>query len=192
MELLFSSNIRSTVRDNLIISVYLQGELCVKILSDVMELLFSSNIRSTVRENLIINVYLQVELCVKILSDVMELLFCSNIGSTVHDVSEIMLTMLRTVIQTTIAMDRESALVVSRELTITSEPYLLTDVTRVSYVVGSPGRRYDLHLQTDAALSLRGVHHSLRDCHRSPRLPHGDPVSLQGSCLKASLSQGLV
>jgi dedicator of cytokinesis protein 1 len=56
---------------------------------------------------------LQVELCVKILSDIMELLFRNDIGSTVGDIKEIMLTVLRTVIQTTIAMDRESPLVVS-------------------------------------------------------------------------------
>jgi hypothetical protein len=58
-------------------------------------------------------IFLQVELCVKILSDIMELLFRSDIGSTGPDVREIMLTVLRTVIQTTIAMDRESPLVVS-------------------------------------------------------------------------------
>lgn len=56
---------------------------------------------------------LQVELCVKILSDIMELLFRKDIGPTVLDIKEIMLTILRTVIQTTIAMDRESPLVVS-------------------------------------------------------------------------------
>jgi hypothetical protein len=50
---------------------------------------------------------------VKILSDIMELLFRSDIGPTGPDVQEIMLTVLRTVIQTTIAMDRESPLVVS-------------------------------------------------------------------------------
>ncbi|KAG8228173.1 hypothetical protein J437_LFUL014408 [Ladona fulva] len=53
----------------------------------------------------------EVELCVKILSDIMELLFRSDIGSTFNDISEIMLIVLRTVIQTTIAMDREAPLV---------------------------------------------------------------------------------
>ncbi|XP_071445315.1 dedicator of cytokinesis protein 1 isoform X2 [Hetaerina americana] len=53
----------------------------------------------------------QVELCVKILSDIMELLFRTDIGSTVDDISQIMLIVLRTVIQTTIAMDREGPLV---------------------------------------------------------------------------------
>ncbi|XP_046384567.1 dedicator of cytokinesis protein 1 isoform X4 [Ischnura elegans] len=53
----------------------------------------------------------QVELCVKILSDIMELLFRKDIGSTVDDISHIMLIVLRTVIQTTIAMDREGPLV---------------------------------------------------------------------------------
>jgi len=58
-------------------------------------------------------IFWQVELCVKILSDIMELLFRSDIGPTGPDVKEIMLTILRTVIQSTIAMDRESPLVVS-------------------------------------------------------------------------------
>jgi hypothetical protein len=58
-------------------------------------------------------IFRQVDLCVKILSDIMELLFRSDIGSTGQDVKEIMLTVLRTVIQTTIAMDRERPLVVS-------------------------------------------------------------------------------
>ena len=58
-------------------------------------------------------IFWQVELCVKILSDIMELLFRSDIGPTGPDVKEIMLTILRTVIQSTISMDRESPLVVS-------------------------------------------------------------------------------
>ncbi|XP_069695130.1 dedicator of cytokinesis protein 1 isoform X2 [Periplaneta americana] len=53
----------------------------------------------------------EVELCVKILGDIMELLFRTDIGPTIQDIKEIMLTILRTVIQTTIAMDRESPLV---------------------------------------------------------------------------------
>nr|CAD7456332.1 unnamed protein product [Timema tahoe] len=53
----------------------------------------------------------EVELCVKIISDIMELLFRTDIGPTLHDITEMMLTVLRTVIQTTIAMDRESPLV---------------------------------------------------------------------------------
>nr|CAD7263934.1 unnamed protein product [Timema shepardi] len=53
----------------------------------------------------------KVELCVKIISDIMELLFRTDIGPTLHDITEMMLTVLRTVIQTTIAMDRESPLV---------------------------------------------------------------------------------
>lgn len=43
----------------------------------------------------------------------MELLFRKDIGPTAPDVKEIMLTVLRTVIQTTITMDRENPLVVS-------------------------------------------------------------------------------
>lgn len=42
----------------------------------------------------------------------MDLLFSADVGQTIHDVTEVMLTTLRTVIQTTIAMDRESPLVV--------------------------------------------------------------------------------
>ncbi|XP_075232677.1 dedicator of cytokinesis protein myoblast city [Lycorma delicatula] len=53
----------------------------------------------------------EVELCVKILSDIMDLLFKEETGPTINDISEIMLTILRTVIQTTIRMDRENSLV---------------------------------------------------------------------------------
>ncbi|XP_044743403.1 dedicator of cytokinesis protein 1 isoform X2 [Chrysoperla carnea] len=53
----------------------------------------------------------EVELCVKILSDIMELLFRTDVGSTMHDIKEIMLRILRTVIQTLITMDRENDLV---------------------------------------------------------------------------------
>ncbi|XP_076174409.1 dedicator of cytokinesis protein myoblast city isoform X2 [Ptiloglossa arizonensis] len=53
----------------------------------------------------------EVELCVKILSDILELTFRKDIGSTMQDVKEIMLTALRTIIQTVISMDRENPLV---------------------------------------------------------------------------------
>ncbi|XP_067207394.1 dedicator of cytokinesis protein 1 isoform X4 [Linepithema humile] len=53
----------------------------------------------------------EVELCVKILSDILELTFRKDIGSTISDVKEIMLTALRTIIQTVISMDRENPLV---------------------------------------------------------------------------------
>ncbi|KOX80154.1 Dedicator of cytokinesis protein 2 [Melipona quadrifasciata] len=53
----------------------------------------------------------EVELCVKILSDILELTFKKDVGSTVQDVKEIMLTALRTIIQTVISMDRENPLV---------------------------------------------------------------------------------
>ncbi|XP_076395116.1 dedicator of cytokinesis protein myoblast city isoform X3 [Megachile rotundata] len=53
----------------------------------------------------------EVELCVKILSDILELTFRKDIGNTVQDVKEIMLTALRTIIQTVISMDRENPLV---------------------------------------------------------------------------------
>lgn len=54
---------------------------------------------------------LQVELCVKILSDILNLTFRKDIGSTTSDVKEIMLTVLRTVIQANINMDRENPLI---------------------------------------------------------------------------------
>ncbi|XP_032683602.1 dedicator of cytokinesis protein 1-like, partial [Odontomachus brunneus] len=53
----------------------------------------------------------EVELCVKILSDILELTFRKNIGSTILDVEEIMLTLLRTIIQTFISIDKENPLV---------------------------------------------------------------------------------
>ncbi|XP_011297282.1 dedicator of cytokinesis protein 1 isoform X1 [Fopius arisanus] len=53
----------------------------------------------------------EVELCVKILSDILELTFRKDVGSTISDVKEIMITALRTVIQTIIPMDRENPLV---------------------------------------------------------------------------------
>ncbi|XP_058798317.1 dedicator of cytokinesis protein 1 isoform X2 [Phymastichus coffea] len=53
----------------------------------------------------------EVELCVKILSDVLDLTFRRDVGSTASDIKEIMLTALRTIIQTVISMDRENPLV---------------------------------------------------------------------------------
>uniref|UniRef100_A0A0A9Z7E6 Dedicator of cytokinesis protein 1 n=1 Tax=Lygus hesperus TaxID=30085 RepID=A0A0A9Z7E6_LYGHE len=53
----------------------------------------------------------EVELCVAILSDIMDLLFRDDVGCTIDDLSVTMYTVLRTVIQTTIAMDREGPLV---------------------------------------------------------------------------------
>ncbi|KAJ8670596.1 hypothetical protein QAD02_001855 [Eretmocerus hayati] len=50
----------------------------------------------------------EVELCVKILSDVLDLTFRKDVGSTASDIKEIMLTALRTIIQTVISMDREN------------------------------------------------------------------------------------
>lgn len=52
-------------------------------------------------------------MCVKLLGDIMDLLYVADTGSTFRDISEIMLTVMRTVIQTTIAMNREGTLVVS-------------------------------------------------------------------------------
>lgn len=49
----------------------------------------------------------------EILSDILELLFRDDVGNTFQDVNVIMLMILRTVIQTTISMDRENPLVVS-------------------------------------------------------------------------------
>ncbi|KAF5308725.1 hypothetical protein FQR65_LT06086 [Abscondita terminalis] len=50
----------------------------------------------------------EVELCIKILSDILDLLFRSDVGTTVHDITEIMLVDLRTVIQSHINMDKEN------------------------------------------------------------------------------------
>ncbi|KAF5292477.1 hypothetical protein FQA39_LY14024 [Lamprigera yunnana] len=50
----------------------------------------------------------EVELCIKILSDILDLLFRNDIGSTVHDITEIMMVDLRTVIQSHINMDKEN------------------------------------------------------------------------------------
>lgn len=47
-------------------------------------------------------------MCIKILSDILELLFQENVGPTKSDITDIMLTVLRTVIQSHINMDRES------------------------------------------------------------------------------------
>lgn len=47
----------------------------------------------------------------KILSDVLDLTFRKDVGSTASDIKEIMLTALRTIIQTVISMDRENPLV---------------------------------------------------------------------------------
>lgn len=52
-------------------------------------------------------------MCVKLLGDIMDLLYVADTGSTFRDITEIMLTVMRTVIQTTIAMNREGTLVVS-------------------------------------------------------------------------------
>lgn len=62
-------------------------------------------------QNISYFMFMQVELCVKILSDILDLTFRKNIGNTVQDVKEIMLTALRTIIQTVISMDRENPLV---------------------------------------------------------------------------------
>ncbi|KAK6633076.1 hypothetical protein RUM43_012819 [Polyplax serrata] len=51
----------------------------------------------------------EIDLCVKVLSDIMELLFRNDVGPTIHDITEMMLTVLRTAIQTSIAMDRENS-----------------------------------------------------------------------------------
>ncbi|XP_030761843.1 dedicator of cytokinesis protein 1 isoform X2 [Sitophilus oryzae] len=49
----------------------------------------------------------EVELCIKILSDMMELLFRKDIGSTFKDITQIINTDLRTIIQSHIKMDRD-------------------------------------------------------------------------------------
>jgi len=58
-----------------------------------------------------------VELCVKVLSDIMELLFRKDeIGPTVSDVTEVMLMILRTVIQVPISLDKDQPNVVSMSI----------------------------------------------------------------------------
>lgn len=52
-------------------------------------------------------------MCVKLLGDIMDLLYTADAVSTFRDVTEIMLTVMRTVIQKTIAMDREDPLMVT-------------------------------------------------------------------------------
>lgn len=53
-----------------------------------------------------------MSMCVKILSDLMELLFSAEAGQTIDDISLIMKTILRTVIQTIIRLPREDELTV--------------------------------------------------------------------------------
>ncbi|XP_025835960.1 dedicator of cytokinesis protein 1 [Agrilus planipennis] len=50
----------------------------------------------------------EVELCIKILSDVLDLLYRGDVGDTAYDVNEIITTMLRTIIQSHINMNKES------------------------------------------------------------------------------------
>ncbi|XP_019762944.2 dedicator of cytokinesis protein 2 isoform X3 [Dendroctonus ponderosae] len=50
----------------------------------------------------------EVELCIKILSDILELLFRKNIGPTFNDITEVIQTDLRTIIQSHIKMEREN------------------------------------------------------------------------------------
>ncbi|XP_066581822.1 dedicator of cytokinesis protein 1 isoform X2 [Prorops nasuta] len=85
----------------------------------------------------------EVELCVKILSDILELTFRKDIGSTVSDVKEIMLTVLRTIIQTEISMDRENPLVGNLVSVMLS---IFRQMTRHHYEVyiNHFGTRFDL------------------------------------------------
>ncbi|GFG33105.1 hypothetical protein Cfor_10663, partial [Coptotermes formosanus] len=105
----------------------------------------------------------EVELCVKILSDIMELLFRSDIGSTGPDVREIMLTVLRTVIQTTIAMDRESPLV-----------DFYSEINRKEMYIRYVNKLCDLHLEcdnyTEAAYTLK-LHSKLLNWSDAPLPP---------------------
>lgn len=55
----------------------------------------------------------QMECCAKILSDTMNLLFTSDMGPTLSDIRIIMMSLLRTVIQTIVAMGNENNMVVS-------------------------------------------------------------------------------
>lgn len=70
-------------------------------------------------------------MCVKLLGDIMDLLYVADTGSTFRDITEIMFTIMRTVIQTTIAMDREGPLVVSNNMHGILNFYYLMDFVRV-------------------------------------------------------------
>lgn len=59
------------------------------------------------------NLRTQVELCIKIMSDVMELLFRKDVGPTFYDLTEIIQTDLRTIIQSHIKMERDNPHAVS-------------------------------------------------------------------------------
>lgn len=48
-----------------------------------------------------------MDLCVKVLSDIMELLFRKDIGPTTQDITIVMLTALRTVIQAFVNLNQE-------------------------------------------------------------------------------------
>lgn len=56
---------------------------------------------------------IQVEMCVQLLGDIMDLLYLAETGSTFRDITEIMLTVMRTTIQATISIDRRGPLTVS-------------------------------------------------------------------------------
>lgn len=53
----------------------------------------------------------EMELCVKIISDIMIALYNRNIGSTHNDISEIMLSILRTIIQCVVHLDNNPLMV---------------------------------------------------------------------------------
>ncbi|KAL0276596.1 UNVERIFIED_CONTAM: hypothetical protein PYX00_004139 [Menopon gallinae] len=53
----------------------------------------------------------EVDHCVAVLSDIMELLYRNDIGPTIYDITEVMLTVLRTVIQTSISLERDHSAV---------------------------------------------------------------------------------
>jgi dedicator of cytokinesis protein 1 len=54
---------------------------------------------------------LQVAECVAIMNNILELLFSKDIGPIENDVRDLMLILLRTIIQSSIAMDRDNPLV---------------------------------------------------------------------------------
>lgn len=68
----------------------------------------------------------QIELCIKILSDILNLLFQFKENNIVYnDINEIMLSVLRTVIQSHINMDRESPYAVRSHHTTTSQIFII-------------------------------------------------------------------
>lgn len=112
-----------------------------------------------------------MELCIKILSDILELLFQENVGPTKSDVTEIMLTVLRTVIQSHINMDRESPYAVNKLVLQKNNIFLKTK----TLFTGQFNRSDDRYLPANDRLPLRRIYKTLLNKNRHPRLFNGNP-----------------